>query len=187
MNNVYKKLFEFRKLTGKVVKGKDNPFHKTKYADLNSVIEATDPALEEVGLLWIDRTNESKLESDIIDVESGEKITLVCPLLLMKQDMQQLGSGITYARRYNRLAALGMQTVDDDANISGGLVFAKPAQIKKINELILKTKVEVSKMLPHYKVSAIKDLTQENAKLLIQTLELRLETQGEKNGTDKSN
>lgn len=186
MNNVYKKLFEFRKLTGKVVKGKDNPFHKTKYADLNSVIEATDPALEEVGLIWIDRPNGNQLESDVIDVESGEKITLVCPLLLIKQDMQQLGSGITYARRYNRLAALGMQTVDDDANTAGGLVFVKPAQIKKINELILKTKVEVAKILPHYHVSAIKDLTEDRAKDLIKTLELRLEKEGDKDGTESN-
>lgn len=175
MKNVYKKLFEFRKLTGKVVKGKDNPFHKTKYADLNSVIEATDPALEECGLVWIDRPNELTLESYLVDVESGESMTFVCPLLLMKQDMQQLGSGITYARRYNRLSALGMQTVDDDGNQTGGLVFVRPAQIKKINELILKTKVEVSKLLPHYHVSAIKDLTEAKASDLIKTLELRLE------------
>ena len=100
MNNVYKKLFEFRKITSKIVKGANNPFFKTKYADLNSVIEATDPALEEVGLLWIDRPCNMTLESDIVDVESGEKITLIAPLLLNKQDMQQYGSGLTYGRRY---------------------------------------------------------------------------------------
>jgi hypothetical protein len=175
MKNVYKKLFEFRKLTGKVVKGANNPFHKTKYADLNSVIEATDPALEECGLIWIDRPNNLTLESLLVDVESGETITFTCPLLLAKQDMQQLGSGITYARRYNRLSALGMQTVDDDANVSGGLVFVRPVQIKKINELILKAKVEIASMLPYYHVSAIKDLTEDKAKDLIKTLELRVQ------------
>ena len=30
MKNVYSKLFEFRKLTGKVVKSADNPFFKTQ-------------------------------------------------------------------------------------------------------------------------------------------------------------
>ena len=150
MKNVYKKLFEFRKLTGKIVKDANNPFFKTKYADLNSVLEATDPALEEVGLIWIDRPTDMTLESDIVDVESGESLTLKAPLLLGKQDMQQYGSALTYARRYNRLSALGLQVIDDDGAQASGTVFAKPKQIKEINELILKTKSDATKFLQYF-------------------------------------
>ncbi len=183
MNNVYKKLFEFRKLTGKIVKGANNPFFKTKYADLNSVLEATDPALEEVGLVWIDRPNNMTLESDIIDVESGEKITLIAPLLLAKQDMQQYGSGLTYARRYNRLAALGLQVVDDDGGAASGTVFIKPKQIKEINELILKTKTDTQKFLQYFHVDAVKNLTEQAAIQAIKTLQLKANKEGE-DGTD---
>ena len=183
MNNVYKKLFEFRKITGKIVKGANNPFFKTKYADLNSVLEATDPALEEVGLVWIDRVNNLTLESDIVDVESGEVLTLTAPLLLSKQDMQQLGSAITYARRYNRLSALGLQVVDDDGSVASGTVFAKPKQIKEINELILKTKSDATKFLQYFHVDSVKNLTEQAAVQAIKTLKIKLEKE-EKDGTN---
>ena len=106
MKEVYKKLFELKKLTGKVVKGASNPFFKTKYTDLNSVIDATEPALEELGLLYMDRVSNMTLISEIIDIESGETLMTETPLLLGKQDMQQLGSAITYARRYARMTTL---------------------------------------------------------------------------------
>ena len=179
MNNVYKKLFEFRKITGKIVKSANNPFHKTKYADLNSVLEVTDPALEEVGLLWIDRPTDMTLESDIIDVDSGEKITLICPMLLAKQDMQSYGSGLTYGRRYNRLAALGLQTVDEDGNVASGTVFIKPKQIKEINELMLKTKTDTQKFLQYFHVDAVKNLTEQAAIQAIKTLQLKAKKEDE--------
>lgn len=183
MNNVYKKLFEFRKITSKIVKSANNPFFKTKYADLNSVIEATDPALEEVGLLWIDKVNELTLVSDIVDVESGECLTLTAPLLLAKQDMQQLGSAITYARRYNRLAALGLQVVDEDGNVSSGNVFVKPKAIKEINELLLKTKTDTTKFLQYFHVDSVKNLTEQAGVQAIKTLTLKLDKDG-KDGTN---
>lgn len=178
MKNVYAKLFEFRKLTGKVVKSSNNPFFKTKYSDLNSVIEATDPALEEVGLLWIDRVNDMTLESDIVDADSGEVITLKTPLILSKQDMQQLGSAITYARRYNRMTACGLQAVDEDGNTASGNVFAKPKQIKEINELILKTRTDTAKFLQYFHVDAVKNLTEQAATQAIKTLQLKLDKDG---------
>ncbi len=183
MKEVYKKLFEFRKLTGKVVKSANNPFFKNKYSDLNSVIEATDSALEEVGLIWIDRVNGMSLESDIVDVDSGEVITLVTPLLLPKQDMQSLGSAITYARRYNRMTACGLQAVDEDGNIASGSVFAKPKQIKEINELVLKTKTDTAKFLTYFHVGSVKDLTEQAAIQAIKTLQLKLDKEV-KDGTE---
>ncbi len=180
MSNVYKKLFELKKLTGKVVKGSSNPFFKTKYTDLNSVIDATEPALEELGLLYLDRVEDMVLISEIIDVESGEKIETRTPLLLGKQDMQQLGSAITYARRYARMTSLGLQAIDDDGSIASGTVFATPKQIKEINELILKTKSDAVKFLQYFHVESVKNLTKDAAVQAIKTLKLK---EG-KDGTD---
>lgn len=45
---------------------------------------------------------------------SGESESAVMPLLLVKQDMQSLGSAITYARRYAWAAALGISAEADD-------------------------------------------------------------------------
>ena len=87
MKNVYEKLFEFRKLTGKVAKESNNPFFKSKYADLNSVIDATDFALEEVGLVYIDRVDNMNLISEIVDYESGASLKNITPHILTKNDM----------------------------------------------------------------------------------------------------
>ena len=183
MKSVYEKLFEFRKLTGKVVKGANNPFFKSKYADLNSVIEATDPALEEVGLVYIDNIEGLNLVSSLIDVDTGEKIVNSIPLLLSKQDMQQLGSAVTYARRFARLSMLGLQTVDDDGSTASGTVFARPRQIKEINELILKTKSDATKFLQYFHVDSVKNLTEQAAIQAQKTLELKL-SKGVKDGTN---
>ena len=173
--NVHNKLFEFRKLSGKVVKSANNPFFKTKYSDLNSVIEATDPALEEVGLVYLDRVDGMNLISEIIDIESGESIKNITPLLLNKNDMQQLGSAITYARRYARMAMCGLQAIDDDGGIASGKVFIKPKAIKEINELMLKTKSDAVKFLRVFHVASVKDLTEEASIQAIKTLRLKLE------------
>ena len=53
MKNVYSKLFEVKKILGVVVKGADNSYLKTKYADLNSVIDATEDELNEAGLFGL--------------------------------------------------------------------------------------------------------------------------------------
>lgn len=46
--------------------------------------------------------------------KSGESASSVMPLLLVKQDMQSLGSAITYARRYAWASALGISAESDD-------------------------------------------------------------------------
>jgi hypothetical protein len=178
---VYKKLFEFRKLTGKVVKSANNPFFQNKYADLNSVIEATDPALEQVGLIYIDRVDGDKLISELVDPESGESIQNHTPLMLAKQDMQQLGSAITYARRYARLAMLGLQAVDDDGGEASGKTFVKPAQIKRIQTLLMDTDTKAPAFLGHYQVQAIKDMTQDVADQAEKTLQLKKDKMGVQN------
>jgi len=161
MKNVYEKLFEFRKITGKVVKGEENPFFKSKYADLNSVIDATDPALESVGLVYVDRIVDLNLIAEIWDFDSGEHISSTIPLILTKQDMQQLGGAITYARRYARMALCGLQAVDDDGNHVSGRTTAKPPQIASqddvltIQGLITQTNSDMVKFLEAYKVQSI--------------------------------
>lgn len=42
------------------------------------------------------------------------------PLLLSKEDMQGLGSALTYSRRYGLMAMVGIAPEDDDANAASG-------------------------------------------------------------------
>ena len=179
-NSVYSKLFEFRKIVGKLVKTADNPFFKSKYANLSSVITVTDPALEEVGLIYVDKIDGNILESSIIDHETGDEITSKTPLVMSKQDMQGLGSSVSYARRYARVSLLGLEAEDDDGSIASGQSFAKPAQIKKITSLIMETGTDAQVIMSKYRVSAWKDLYSGNADELIDNLEL-VKSKGVKN------
>jgi hypothetical protein len=51
---------------------------------------------------------------------------------MTKQDMQQLGSAVTYARRYQLVSLLGLEAEDDDGNYASGKTNAtsKPTQTK---------------------------------------------------------
>ena len=49
-------------------------------------------------------------------------------LLTVKPDMQQLGSAVTYARRYSLMPLLNLECIDDDGNLASG-------KTKSFNEL----------------------------------------------------
>ena len=156
-------------------KDASNPFFKSKYADLNSVIEATDFALEEVGLVYVDRIDNMNLISEIIDFESGESIVNNTPLILTKNDMQQLGSAITYARRYARMSMCGLMAVDDDGNFVSGntsqnKVVATQDQVLTIQGLLTQTGVDANKILATYAVTNIQALSPQNAEKAISRL-----------------
>lgn len=98
-------------------KDSDNPHFKSKYADLASIIEACVPALNAHGIAVVQPFFATDLGNYVKTVflhESGETLECSVPLLLSKQDMQGLGSAITYARRYGLLSMAGIAPDDDD-------------------------------------------------------------------------
>jgi hypothetical protein len=50
---IYTKLWKAKQEIGKVTKGSNNPFFKSKYADLNAILEATEPILLKHGLILL--------------------------------------------------------------------------------------------------------------------------------------
>ena len=101
-------------------KDKANPFFKSKYADLESVVGVIRPALEKFGLSFVQVCHDwdvgAKVETIIIH-ESGEWLscgTMTAPAI--KADAQGFGSALTYARRYSLSAAFGVATTEDDGN-----------------------------------------------------------------------
>jgi hypothetical protein len=101
-----------------VKKGADNPFFKSKYANLESVIEAAHDALSANGLAVMQ--GPGPMDGNCITLttrlvhESGEWIETDFSLPAGKMDPQAAGSAITYARRYSLMAMLCMPAVDDD-------------------------------------------------------------------------
>jgi hypothetical protein len=104
----------------KVVKNTDNPYYKSKYADLNALFEQVKPLITDKGFVLIQVVRGSQLHTELVHLKTGESISGDMDLLTAKPDMQQLGSAITYARRYSLLALLNIETADDDGNTASG-------------------------------------------------------------------
>jgi len=116
-------------------KGSNNPFFKSKYADLAEVINCAKDALHNNGLsisqFPIAEDNRAGVETILMHV-SGEYLGNVLLLPCAKQDPQGAGSAITYARRYAYQSVLGIPSEDDD----GATINKTPAKATKPNSQI---------------------------------------------------
>lgn len=120
MSDFLKALAELQDSVSKITKNADNPFFKSKYTDLNAIFEEVKPKIREKGFILIQTVESDKLHSQLIHIETGKKIESFMDLLTVKPDMQQLGSAVTYARRYSLMPMLNIECEDDDGNLASG-------------------------------------------------------------------
>ena len=130
------------------LKDSNNPFFKSKYADLASVWEACREPLAANGLSVVQMpcndTPDSVALETILMHTSGQWISSVFSMPVSKHDAQAVGSAITYARRYALAAVVGIAPEDDDGNLaSGKSETAKPAYSKPV--AVIKQPVAVIK------------------------------------------
>lgn len=130
MSEIYKALAKAQKNFEAALKGAQNPHFRSKYAALDSCVEAVRGPLNDAGI-FLTQTIESVESGVLIETifahESGEVYQggkLFMPVV--KQDAQGYGSAITYGRRYSLLTACGVAPEDDDGNKA---VEAKPDKI----------------------------------------------------------
>lgn len=122
---IYQKIAAVKKELGKLVKSANNPFFKSKYADLNTHIAAVEPLLEKQGLVLLQPNHALRgdggnmVVTEVRDIETGASVqsSLALPPLT---DMQKLGGAITYARRYTLGSLFAMQAEDDDGETAAG-------------------------------------------------------------------
>ena len=104
---------------GGAAKGKDNPFFKSKYADLSAIIQAIKEPFAKNGLSYtqfpIEDNGRIGIETMLMH-SSGEWLSQSFTVNLTKQDAQGAGSAITYCRRYGLQAVAGIPSEDDDGN-----------------------------------------------------------------------
>lgn len=104
---------------GSAKKGADNPFFKSKYADLSEVIKAIKEPFADNGLSYTQFPVMDDESAGVITVlmhSSGQYMRSTCRLPLLKRDAQTVGSCITYARRYALQSIAGIPAADDDGN-----------------------------------------------------------------------
>jgi hypothetical protein len=121
MTNAIKDLINAQKQCAPLVKNAVNPHFRNKYADLGAVLEASMDAFHKNNfavLQIMDADEHGRYVSTQLQHESGTNFESKVYLALSKQDMQGLGSAITYARRYGLLGLAGLSAEDDDGNAS---------------------------------------------------------------------
>ena len=113
--SINEKLFNLQQEIGTISKDASNPFYKSKYFDINSLIKQLQPLLKKHRLLLLQPIEEDMVVSKLlcIDGTGGVVSGLKLPEIT---DPQKLGSCITYYRRYTLSSLLGLQSEDDDGN-----------------------------------------------------------------------
>lgn len=102
-----------------VKKDSTNPHFKNRYASLEAVIDATSRVFQANGFAVMQPCGRDELgvyvETKLLH-STGEAFSSKVYLVLDKQNMQGLGSAITYARRYGLLGMACLAPEDDDGN-----------------------------------------------------------------------
>lgn len=118
-------------------KDSDNPFFKSKYADLASVWDACRKPLTDHGLSVAQTAATAEGHVGVTTIlmhGSGQWIRDTLVMKPTKDDPQGVGSCITYARRYALAAMVGVAPEDDDGNAAS----AKPTVTAKAVVTVLK-------------------------------------------------
>lgn len=119
MSDAIKALIKAQGEMGKAIKRSTNPHFKSRYADLEAVVNATMGAFHGNGFAVL-QLNDKDAEGHYVETRllhsTGTDFSSKVYLVIGKNDMQGLGSAITYARRYGLLGMAGIAPEDDDGN-----------------------------------------------------------------------
>lgn len=120
------------------IKDSKNPHLRNTYASLGSVIDAVKEICNKNGLVILQRLSGGPncviVHTTIAHAESGEEISDALPVPVKDKydkegnklgpDAQEMGSAITYGRRYGLQAMFNIAAEDDDGEVA---VNSKPA------------------------------------------------------------
>lgn len=118
IKNLAKALLKFQGQMQAIKKDSSNPFFKSKYASLSTILDHIQKPLAETGLAFTQfPSGDNGLTTILLHAESGEYILESFNMKPSKSDPQGQGSAITYQRRYALGSILGLNIdEDDDAN-----------------------------------------------------------------------
>lgn len=118
INELAAALSKAQSLVENAEKNKKNPHYKSSYSSLSSVWSACRDALSSNGISVTQTVEVLETGSPVLVTRlmhsSGQWIKGVMPLIVAKNDMQAMGSAISYARRFCLAAMVGVAPDDDD-------------------------------------------------------------------------
>ena len=132
-----------------LVKNKINPHFKNTYADLTACFEATLPALnaenisvsQAIEFEQADGRGQMFLATYLIHETGSQRKTMI-PIIGDIKTMQQLGSALTYARRYSFQAAVCISAEEDDDGNAAAKPEDKPEKPKEITKTVANAPVQ---------------------------------------------
>ena len=139
-----------------LVKDSENPFFKSKYADLHQVTSACYPALQANGISVL-QSNRKDGDTLIVSTrllhETGQWIETECVIPAVKADAHAYGSAYTYGRRYGLQAAVGLAPEDDDGNSATKSQEKAPPPANKTDQEKIAAKLSVEPDAKWFEVS----------------------------------
>ena len=177
---------------GGAVKDSSNPFFKSSYADLTSVIKAIKEPFANNGLSFVQFPISAP---DHIGVttrlmhESGEWLESECFLPLTKADPQSCGSILTYCRRYALSAMCGIPAVDDDCEMAmvRGKSYISERQYDELLDLIEQSNTDLDKFRKAFAIESLGDMETGHFTKAKSMLKRKIEQANVKAETEKDN
>lgn len=180
INELATALCQAQSQMGGAVKDSSNPFFKSNYADLTSVIKAIKQPFSDNGLSY----SQFPVSDDngigvatILMHTSGQWLKFEYTLPMVKRDPQAAGSAITYARRYALQSIAGIPTADDDAEsamLRGDdkkVITLEQGMI--IHDLITETDSDYYKFCKAFKCETVDDLLSSHFDRAVAALEAK--------------
>lgn len=149
---------------GGAIKGADNPFFKSKYADLSSVIAAVKEPLAKNGLSYVQFPFSKEGSVGVVTRlmhKSGQFMEASFSIPAAKNDAQTYGSLVTYCRRFSLQSILGIPSEDDDGNAvtQSAKKLISTDQVASIKKYLDSTNTDQGRFLKAYNVSGIEQIT----------------------------
>ena len=170
--SIYTKIFEVQKRMKPILKEEINPHFKSKFFDINGLIEELKPVLNEVGLVVIQPLimleGKYAITTRVVDSENGESIesTIVLP---DTPDAPKMGAAVTYLRRFSLTSLFLLQGEDDDGGkpetpaFVGAFLALQEAKTPEQKAIVLK-RIEESTLLTPEQKKALNNLFREQEK-----------------------
>ena len=166
---------------GGAAKSADNPFFKSKYADLSSVVQAVKQPFADNGLSYVQFPISTQSAIGVVTRlmhESGEWMEQEYYLPLQKLDPQAAGSAITYARRYSLQAVAGIPAEDDDGE--GSMLRGKPKtisqpQVESLYDALEESDSDIEKFLKTFKKESLEEFTEPEYVRALQMIDMKKE------------
>jgi uncharacterized protein involved in tellurium resistance len=143
---------------GSLLANKNNSYFNSEYADLSAVLDVIKIPLNDHGFAIIQGMDvkDSRIVLNTTFLHRGGYSFSSCMLLPDIQNPQQLGSAITYYRRYQLISLSGLPTKDDDSNDA-----AEAVEYQK-NRKVVAPKVKSEPCLSSEQMATIKKLINGN-------------------------